>query len=144
MYRRARSNPIGTVFMAASMLIAIGVVAAGCGGPQPPAGPQRAKIGAFSATLETEPSPPVSKQETIFKLKVADDQGQPVTDAGVAVSLTMPGMNHGKNVIELSHQGAGVYEGNGIFVMAGRWVADVTVSRGGQEAKGRFMLQLPR
>lgn len=121
------------------------VLAGGCGGEPPAAaGPQRARIGSLSVTLETVPSPPVSKQDVLFRLQVADGKGEPVTDAGAAVSLSMPGMNHGENAVRLSHREAGVYEGTGIFVMAGRWAVDVTVARRGERATARFLLQVPR
>lgn len=143
-HKCAPLQPVRAVSLFLAVLVAASFLAAGCGRAQPPAGPQQANIGAFSVTLETSPSPPVSKQNVLFRLRVADDQGQPVTGGGVAVSLVMPGMDHGENVVRLSHQDDGVYEGTGIFVMAGRWAADVTIAVAGQQARGRFLLQVPR
>lgn len=117
---------------------------AGCAGPPAPSGPQQARLGSFAVTLETRPSPPVSKKNVLFTLRVADEKGQPVEDAEATISLVMPGMSHGENRVRLGHRGDGVYEGTGIFVMAGRWAADVTLARPGQRAGGRFLLQLPR
>lgn len=124
--------------------LAVALFLAGCGGPSAPSGPQQERFGDFSVTLETRPSPPVSKQNVLLRIWVSDAEGQPVADAEVTVSLTMPGMSHGDNTIRLSHREGGLYEGEAIFVMAGRWAADVTVDRPGQRAGGRFMLQLSR
>jgi hypothetical protein len=46
----------------------------------------------------------------------------------------MPTMNMPatRNEVKLSRAGAGVYRGTGQVMMAGRWDASVTVTRGGQ------------
>ena len=70
-------------------------------------------------------------------MRVLDPTGQPVTDADVTViffmapmpTMNMPAM---QSDAALSHQGAGVYQGEGEVMMAGRWDVTVQVSRAGQ------------
>ena len=80
-------------------------------------------------SFRSDPDPPRSG-ENALEVAVLDPTGQPVTDAEVAVvfymapmpTMNMPAMQTGA---ALSHQGAGVYGGQGEVMMAGRW--DVAV-----------------
>lgn len=132
------------------VLLLAGLLAAGtagCGNGQADSalgGPMETQAGDVTLALEILPSPPVSKKDLTFRLTLTDAQAKPVTDAGVALSLFMPEMDHGENVIRLRHVGGGVYEGKGILVMAGRWAAEVSVARMGERRRGRVEFRVPR
>lgn len=100
---------------------------AGAGGPT---------TSRYAITLRTDPDPP-RNGDNMFVVTVKDPQGQPVTDAGVAVLLymaPMPSMNMPamKSEVALLHNADGEYHGHGRFTMAGRWDAIVTVTRNGR------------
>lgn len=82
------------------------------------------------------PDPP-KVGENQFEVLVKDASGKPIDDADVAVQFfmaAMPTMNMPamRNEVKLSRIGGGVYRGTGQVMMAGRWDASVTVTRGGQ------------
>jgi Cu(I)/Ag(I) efflux system membrane fusion protein/cobalt-zinc-cadmium efflux system membrane fusion protein len=95
-------------------------------------------------TLRTTPDP-ATTGENQFEATVKDAQGAPVADAQVTVQLfmaAMPTMNMPamRNEVPLTAAGAGAYRGTGQVMMAGRWDATVTVTRGGQRLGSK---QLP-
>ena len=66
-----------------------------------------------------------------------DPTGKPVDGADVSIQFfmaAMPTMNMPamRNEVKLSPAGGGLYRGTGQVMMAGRWDATVTVTRGGQ------------
>jgi hypothetical protein len=86
--------------------------------------------------VRTVPDPP-SVGENRFEVTVRDSTGKAVDGADVALQFfrpAMPTMNMPamRNEIRLAAAGGGVYRGNGQVLMAGRWDATVTVTRGGQ------------
>jgi hypothetical protein len=100
---------------------------AACGGSDEPQGP-------LDVTFATQPDPP-RVGENSFDVRVAAD-GQPVTDADVAVEFFMPAMPEMnmaemRNTVPLTHAGDGRYQGTGNVMMSGNWDATVTVTRGG-------------
>lgn len=107
-------------------LLLVLVAAAGCGRRDGLENPVRA--GSLTLTLTTDPSPPLSKREVRFHLRV-EEAGRPVGDGRVTLRLAMPGMNHGGETISMAHGEGGVYEGSGILVMGGHWEAAVEVTR---------------
>ena len=102
-----------------------------------PAGAAPAAPGpALDITFRPRPDPPKTGEST-FEVTVKDPMKGPVTDADVSVTLFMPAMPTMnmpamRNETRLPHAGNGVYRGPGQLLMAGRWEATVTVSRGGQ------------
>ena len=127
--------------------LVLGWSLAGCGGgtqgpPAPPAGTDTGTGGApattaalgseqaagpFQVTLFTKPSAPKAG-ETKFQAKVLKG-GQPVTDATVTVSLSMPSMKMSGPEITLKPTGE-QYEGSGNLAMGGEYEAKTTVAAG--------------
>ena len=104
--------------------------------PQAPVGAGGAARERLAITLRSRPDPPQVGDST-FEVTVKDPQGQPVADAEVSVAFfmaAMPTMNMPamRNEFKLPAVGAGVYRGPGQVLMAGRWDATVSVTRGGQ------------
>jgi len=131
-----------------AVLLAISVASmtAACGSPeQPPATESAAPASAPAAppasqpvdvTFKSEPDPPKMGENTFEAMVMAN--GQPVTDAEVAVELfmaAMPSMNMAemRSSIPLKHEGDGRYRGTGNVMMSGAWDATVSVKRAGQE-----------
>jgi Cu(I)/Ag(I) efflux system membrane fusion protein/cobalt-zinc-cadmium efflux system membrane fusion protein len=87
-------------------------------------------------TFSTAPDPPKAG-ENQFEAVVKDASGKPIDDADVRVQLFMPAMPTMnmpamRSETKLAPAGGGVYRGSGQVMMAGRWDATVTVTRGGQ------------
>jgi RND family efflux transporter MFP subunit len=87
--------------------------------------------------LRTTPDPPKGGDENQFEAVVKDASGKPIDEAEVSVQLFMPAMPTMnmpamQNQVKLSTAGGGVYRGTGQILMAGRWDATVTVTRGAQ------------
>ena len=102
--------------------------------PAPPAA--NAAHQTLDITFRSQPDPPKTG-ENQFEVMVKDPAGTPVDDADVAVQFfmaAMPTMNMPamRNDVKLSRAGGGLYRGTGQVMMAGRWDATVTVTRGGQ------------
>ena len=87
-------------------------------------------------TFRTLPDPPKAGDNQL-EATVKDANGNPVGDAEVSVQFFMPAMPTMnmpamRSEAKLSPAGGGVYRGTGQVMMAGRWDATVTVTRGGQ------------
>ena len=114
-------------------------------GYEPPqAGSGAALTQQLDITFHSVPDPP-KVGENQFEIMVKDPSGKPIADAEVAVQFfmaAMPTMNMPamRNEVKLSPAGGGVYRGTGQVMMAGRWDASVTVTRGGQRLGAK---QLP-
>ena len=103
-----------------------------------PAGAVAAQVAASSTALDvaltSDPNPPRPGM-TRFEASVATRDGVPVTDATVILVLYMPpmpsmNMPAMRTEAALGHGGTGVYRGTLDVMMAGRWEATVTVTRG--------------
>ena len=102
----------------------------------PQAGSGAASTEQLDITFHSVPDP-AKVGENQFEVSVKDPAGKPIADADVAVQFfmaAMPTMNMPamRNEVKLSPAGGGVYRGTGQVMMAGRWDASVTVTRGGQ------------
>jgi hypothetical protein len=84
--------------------------------------------GPFQVTLSTDPAAP-KVGETRFAAQVTRN-GQPVSDARVKVSLSMPSMSMAGPEVTLKAAGAGTYEATANLGMGGDWQAKTTVSAG--------------
>lgn len=114
--------------------------------------PSVADGGAPRARLDigfrSTPDPPRSGDNSL-EVTVRDPDGRAVTDADVAVvfymapmpTMNMPAM---QTSATLSHQGGGVYRGDGEVRMAGRWDVTVQVSRDGQGLDSRVFTVVAR
>jgi Cu(I)/Ag(I) efflux system membrane fusion protein len=110
------------------------------GGMGAMAGPQEKTISNLKLRVSTTPEPAKLGDNTL-RIEVKDAQGQPVTDATVALEYTMdmPGMMIEK--ASAAHSGEGVYEARVRFTMAGPWGVTVNVQRPGQATvRERFTL----
>ena len=99
-------------------------------------------------TFRSQPDP-VRSGDNAFEVAVLNPDGQPVTDAEVSVifymapmpTMNMPAM---QTDATLTHQGGGLYRGEGEVRMAGRWDVTVLVSRGGQRLDSRTLTVVAR
>lgn len=96
---------------------------------------------ALDITFTTQPDPPRSGENT-FEVTLKGSDGQPVTDADVALNFymaAMPSMNmpEMRNTVRLNHVTDGRYRGTGSVSMAGRWDVTVVVTKGGKEVGTR-------
>ena len=102
----------------------------------PQAGSSAALTQQLDMTFHSVPDPP-KVGENQFEIMVKDPAGKPVDGADVSIQFfmaAMPTMNMPamRNEVKLNSAGGGTYRGSGEIMMAGRWDATVTVSRGGQ------------
>jgi PBP1b-binding outer membrane lipoprotein LpoB len=101
---------------------------------------QQPKTSPWKMTLNTLPEEPVSGQDMVFKVTLANQSGQPVSGADVKADLKMMLMDMGKNEITLADKGSGLYEGKGQFTMSGPWNVIVTASKDGQRGQQAFQV----
>ena len=98
------------------------------------AGPCVQLLPEHSVTLEVSPRPVKAMQDLAFKMtltgKLPPDKMRPYIDLG------MPGMNMGRNRVQLKFTGNATFEGQGVIVRcpSGRrtWQATVTIPDVGQ------------
>ncbi len=122
------------------LLLALAALTAACGQGAPVTA---VRAGGAELSLETHPSPPVSRREVLFRLRAAET-GRPLAGATATLDLAMPGMDHGPNRVTLEERAPGVYEGRGILVMAGPWRAAATLRHRGGRLTAVFRFNAPR
>lgn len=110
--------------------------------PTPPLPATAAWSGKMSFT--TEPSPPITAKNTVFRLKLTDEAGKPVSGAAVRAALKMTTMDMGKNEVDLVSKGGGEYAGTGKFTMAGPWTIEVTADVDGKNGRQSFPVVVHR
>ncbi|HXG24514.1 MAG TPA: FixH family protein [Chthonomonadales bacterium] len=91
--------------------------------------------GPFQVTLSTEPAAP-KVGDTHFELRISRG-GQPVTDATVQLSLSMPSMNMAGPEATLE-SGGEHYHTTAKLGMAGEWEARVTVTADGESGTATY------
>lgn len=115
--------------------------AAGAFVPPPPGAGQAAAMNGPAQTqamaeLTTQPSPP-QKGSNIFRVKLTEASGKPISGAQVTVTFFMPampamGMAAMKTVVQASDKGGGMYEGTGNLGSGGTWQVTITAIQNGQ------------
>jgi Cu(I)/Ag(I) efflux system membrane fusion protein/cobalt-zinc-cadmium efflux system membrane fusion protein len=101
-------------------------------------------VGAASATntpqanaeLTSEPNPP-NKGNNLFRVKLTDANGSPISGADASVTFYMPampamGMAAMRTPVTLSDKGNGTYEGSGVLGSGGTWQATILAKKNGQ------------
>ncbi|HXN00178.1 MAG TPA: efflux RND transporter periplasmic adaptor subunit [Candidatus Dormibacteraeota bacterium] len=86
--------------------------------------------------LNSDPNPP-HKGGNVFRVKLTDTNGTPVTGADVAVTFFMPampamGMAAMRVPLTLSDKGNGLYEGSGQLDSGGTWQVTILAKKNGQ------------
>jgi len=109
------------------------------------AGPCIQTSGTLSVVFDISPKPLRVMRELIFTVTVKD-KGRSVTDASILISLSMPGMFMGENIVRLSHRADGVYDGTGVIIRCPSgenvWQASVTVERGEKKSVSNFVFEV--
>ena len=98
-----------------------------------------------NANLEfsTEPSPP-HKGSNVFRVKLTDSTGKPVSGAQVSVTFYMPampamGMAEMRTNATLNDKGNGLYEASGTLGSGGTWQVTITAQQNGQMLASKQM-----
>jgi Cu(I)/Ag(I) efflux system membrane fusion protein/cobalt-zinc-cadmium efflux system membrane fusion protein len=86
--------------------------------------------------LSSEPNPP-RKGGNIFRVKLTDANGTPISGAEVSVTFFMPampamGMAAMRTPITFSDKGNGLYEGSGQLESGGTWQVTILAKKNGQ------------
>jgi len=94
-----------------------------------------------SAELTSEPNPP-NKGSNVFRVRLADANGSPISGAEVSVTFFMPampamGMAAMRTPVALSDKGNGVYESSGVLGSGGTWQATILAKKNGQTIASR-------
>jgi Cu(I)/Ag(I) efflux system membrane fusion protein/cobalt-zinc-cadmium efflux system membrane fusion protein len=89
-----------------------------------------------SAELTSDPSPP-HKGSNIFRVKLTDAGGSPLSGADVNVTFFMAampamGMAAMRTSVALNDKGNGLYEGSGQLETGGTWQVTILAKRNGQ------------
>jgi Cu(I)/Ag(I) efflux system membrane fusion protein/cobalt-zinc-cadmium efflux system membrane fusion protein len=106
--------------------------------PPPPGAGAASAINApqGGVALSSDPSPP-HKGSNIFRVKLTDAKGLPISGAEVGVTFFMPampamGMAAMRIAVTLTDKGDGVYEGSGQLETGGTWQVTIVAKRNGQ------------
>jgi Cu(I)/Ag(I) efflux system membrane fusion protein/cobalt-zinc-cadmium efflux system membrane fusion protein len=106
--------------------------------PPPPGAGAAATMNATKANAEltSDPSPP-HKGSNIFRVKLTDSSGAPISGAEVSATFFMPampamGMAAMRTPVTLSEKGAGIYEGSGQLESGGTWQVTIVARKDGQ------------
>lgn len=106
--------------------------------PPPPGAGAASTINApkANAELTSDPSPP-HKGSNVFRVKLTDSSGGPISGAEVSVTFFMPampamGMAAMRIPVILSEKGAGMYEGSGQLESGGTWQITIVARKDGQ------------
>ena len=86
--------------------------------------------------LSSDPTPP-HKGSNVFRVKLADVNGAPISGAEVIVTFLMPampamGMAAMRTPITFSDKGNGLYEGSGQLESGGTWQVTIVAKKNGQ------------
>src|SRR5713101_6546778 len=105
--------------------------------PPPGAGAASAmNVPQVNAELTSEPNPP-NKGSNVFRIKLTDANGSPISGAEVSVTFFMPampsmGMAAMRTPVTLSDKGSGLYEGSGQLESGGTWQVTILAKKNGQ------------
>jgi YtkA-like len=127
-----------TTLAVLSMVLVSVVALSGCkGDSKPPAG-ERVDTGYADVVLKLEPDPPMALKDTSLTAEIKDTSGRPLTGARVVFDLSMPGMYHGENRPVGGEFKPGVYKGDGVFTMGGKWLIKVEVKAPGVDVVKKY------
>jgi RND family efflux transporter MFP subunit len=106
--------------------------------PPPPGAGGASAMNAPQANVElsSDPTPP-HKGSNVFRVKVADTKGAPISGAEVSLTFFMAampqmGMAAMRTPVTLSEKGAGIYEGSGQLGSGGTWQVTILARKDGQ------------
>jgi Cu(I)/Ag(I) efflux system membrane fusion protein/cobalt-zinc-cadmium efflux system membrane fusion protein len=106
--------------------------------PPPPGAGAASAVNAPQAKIElsSDPNPP-HKGSNLFRVKVADANGTPISGAEVSATFFMPampamGMAAMRTPMSLSDKGNGLYEGSGQLESGGTWQVTILAKKNGQ------------
>ena len=109
------------------------------------AGPCTKTIDEFTVAVDITPKPIMAMRRLRFRTTLSN-KGTPITDASVSITLSMPGMFMGQNVIRLVPIHDGIYEGNGVIIRcpSGKkiWQALVNIRRAGRESAVSYLFEV--
>ena len=106
--------------------------------PPPPGAGAASAMNAPQANVElsSDPTPP-HKGGNVFRVKLSDANGAPISGAEVSVTFFMPampamGMAAMRIPVTLSDKGNGLYEGSGQLDSGGTWQVTILAKKNGQ------------
>jgi RND family efflux transporter MFP subunit len=106
--------------------------------PPPPGAGAASAMNAPQANVDlaSDPSPP-HKGSNVFRVKLTDTSGTPISGAEVFVTLSMPampemGMAALRTPVALNDKGNGIYEGSGELGSGGTWQTAILAKKNGQ------------
>ena len=106
--------------------------------PPPPGAGAASAINAPQANVElsSDPNPP-HKGSNVFRVKLTDASGAPISGAEVSATFFMPampemGMAAMRTPVTLRDKGNGVYEGSGQLESGGNWQVTILAKKNGQ------------
>ncbi|WP_010491157.1 FixH family protein [Paenibacillus elgii] len=92
----------------------------------------------YRVQVSLHPSPATALKPATFTVTLRDAAGRLVSGATGAATISMPQMLCGASPFTLTETEAGIYVGEGIPLMPGSSVADVTITAGDKSLRVRF------
>jgi len=136
--RPGRTIKMKTTITVLNMLLVFAVFMTGCSGDSKPPAGGHVDTGFADLVLKLEPDPPLALRDTVLTAYVKDSDGKQLTNAEVVFDLSMPGMYHGENRPVGGESEPGVYRGEGVFTMGGKWLIKVEVKAPGVDVVRKF------
>jgi len=113
--------------------------------PPPPGVGAASVMNAPQASVELtyDPSPP-HRGSNVFRVKLTDSSGAPMSGVNVSVTFFMPGMPEMgmaamRTAVTLSEKGQGIYEGSGQLESGGTWQVTILARKDGQTIASKQM-----
>jgi Cu(I)/Ag(I) efflux system membrane fusion protein/cobalt-zinc-cadmium efflux system membrane fusion protein len=106
--------------------------------PPPPGAGAGSAMNAPQANAELSSDPtPSHKGSNVFRVKLTDANGAPISGAEISVTFSMPampamGMAAMRVPLTLSDRGNGLYEGSGELESGGTWQVTILAKKNGQ------------
>jgi RND family efflux transporter MFP subunit len=106
--------------------------------PPPPGASASSAMNSPQANLELSSDPATPhKGSNVFRVKLTDANGAPISGAEVSVTFYMPampamGMAAMRTPVTLSDKGSGLYEGSGQLESGGTWQVTILAKKNGQ------------
>jgi nitrogen fixation protein FixH len=103
---------------------------------------QSSKELGWKGILSLAPFPAESDKDTTLTLRLTDPHGTAIEGARVRFTLFMPLMDMGKEEVEATIAGNGIYVGKGVFSMDGIWLVQADIERGNQKGVLEFEIHV--
>lgn len=88
--------------------------------------------GGLQARTDTGAEPVIALHTSTLTVELSDEENRPVTGATLEMTVDMKSMHHPLPKTEMTETSPGVYAGEFVPVMSGKWFAEISAAAGGR------------